>query len=264
MRMHKVIALSIVLCLVMSLAPLCAATAAFGDVPEGSWYKEPVQYCAERELMLGTGEHTFSPKTEMNRAMFVTVLYRIEQKLHQSAPTEPKKNEPTPMPPTQPTAPTADPTTPSAPPAPSPAPTEPKPTVTFSDVKQGAYYAEALAWAVENGIVHGYPDGTFHPGGTILRQDAACMIVRYVKASDPILLTYAVIDLEPLDLYVASEYAREDIYKVTDLYVMLGDKDGMFRPKGILNRAEAASLLMRLYQRRARETFWPPLDWPMD
>ena len=249
MRIRKVIALSIVLCLVMSLAPLCAAAAPFGDVPEGSWYKEPVQYCAEHGLMMGTGENTFSPGTPMTRAMFVTVLYRIDQKLSQSATTEPEKTEPTQVTPTQPTAPTAEPTAPTA-------PTEPKPA--FSDVKPDAYYAEAVAWAVENGVVQGYPDGTFRPDGTILRQDVACVIARYVKAAYPDLFRVPICEFEPIDMDNASQYAKTDIYFMADQDLMKGDENERFNPKSDLDRAEAATLLMRLYQRLTGET-WQ--DW---
>lgn len=50
----------------------------FIDVPAGEWYYEDVYYAVESGLFNGTGEHTFSPKAPMTRAMLVTVLYRLE------------------------------------------------------------------------------------------------------------------------------------------------------------------------------------------
>ena len=40
----------------------------------------------------------------------------------------------------------------------------------FSDVADGAWYADAVAWAAEHGIVSGVGGGAFTPGGTITRE----------------------------------------------------------------------------------------------
>ena len=37
----------------------------------------------------------------------------------------------------------------------------------FSDVEKGAYYEDAVKWAVQEGIVSGFSDGTFKPGQTV-------------------------------------------------------------------------------------------------
>ena len=39
----------------------------------------------------------------------------------------------------------------------------------FSDVPQGAWYGEAVAWAVENGITGGIGNGLFGPENTCTR-----------------------------------------------------------------------------------------------
>ncbi len=36
-------------------------------------------------------------------------------------------------------------------------------TAQFTDVADGKWYAEAIAWASENGIVNGFTDGRFQP-----------------------------------------------------------------------------------------------------
>ena len=48
----------------------------FKDVAKDSWYAEAVGYAYENGLMNGTGETEFSPDTDTNRAMLVTILYR--------------------------------------------------------------------------------------------------------------------------------------------------------------------------------------------
>ena len=49
----------------------------YRDVRSTAWYYEAVAYVTRNNLMVGTGTMTFSPDEEMNRAMLVTVLYRL-------------------------------------------------------------------------------------------------------------------------------------------------------------------------------------------
>ena len=51
---------------------------------------------------------------------------------------------------------------------------------TFSDVKAGRYYTEAVAWGEDLGIVKGMTDDTFSPEGTVTREQAATFLYRYV------------------------------------------------------------------------------------
>ena len=55
-----------------------AFAADFADVSEGAWYCDAVDYASDNGLMNGTGNGEFSPTMLMDRAMFVTVLYRME------------------------------------------------------------------------------------------------------------------------------------------------------------------------------------------
>ena len=48
----------------------------FSDVPEGAWYAEAVNYAVSHGLMNGMGGNQFEPDTSMTRAMLVTVLWR--------------------------------------------------------------------------------------------------------------------------------------------------------------------------------------------
>ena len=47
------------------------------------------------------------------------------------------------------------------------------------DVADGKWYAEAIAWASENGIVNGFTDGRFQPDTLITRQQLAAILYRY-------------------------------------------------------------------------------------
>ena len=50
----------------------------FTDVTEENWFYDAVQYVYGRGLMNGTSDTIFSPDGTMNRAMLVTILYRLE------------------------------------------------------------------------------------------------------------------------------------------------------------------------------------------
>lgn len=49
----------------------------FYDVPENAWYYDAVKYVYDNNLMNGTSATRFSPDGQTNRAMIVTILYRI-------------------------------------------------------------------------------------------------------------------------------------------------------------------------------------------
>ena len=49
----------------------------------------------------------------------------------------------------------------------------------FSDVQSGAYYSDAVIWAYQNGIVNGYPNGTFGINDNITREQIAKMLMVY-------------------------------------------------------------------------------------
>ena len=50
----------------------------FADVPVNSWFFEAVDYVYENELFTGTSATAFAPGLPMTRAMFVTVLHRLD------------------------------------------------------------------------------------------------------------------------------------------------------------------------------------------
>ena len=56
-----------------------SAALPFTDVKSGNWFYDAVKYAYEQGLMTGTSATTFAPNGTMNRAMIVTVLYRLEK-----------------------------------------------------------------------------------------------------------------------------------------------------------------------------------------
>lgn len=67
-------------CLLLSFSPaaFAATTQRFTDVPATAWYYDDVEYSAGHGYFNGTGGGAFSPDASMTRAMFVTVLARLD------------------------------------------------------------------------------------------------------------------------------------------------------------------------------------------
>ena len=55
---------------------------------------------------------------------------------------------------------------------------EPKTVSSFTDVPANAYYAKAVAWAVENGITNGMIATTFVPNATCTRSQSVTFLYR--------------------------------------------------------------------------------------
>lgn len=64
---RKLCALLLALGMIVSFAA-AAGAAAFADVPGGSWYASGVSLAAEKGIMTGTGETTFSPRRPVSWA----------------------------------------------------------------------------------------------------------------------------------------------------------------------------------------------------
>ena len=52
-------------------------------------------------------------------------------------------------------------------------------TGVFADVKADAYYAEAVQWAVENGVTNGTGEGKFSPDAICTRGQMVTFLYRY-------------------------------------------------------------------------------------
>lgn len=69
--------LLLVLTMLLALVPLPAQAAGFRDT-QGHWAEADIDMAVEQGLFTGTSATTFSPNASMTRAMFVTVLYRMD------------------------------------------------------------------------------------------------------------------------------------------------------------------------------------------
>ena len=121
---------------------------------------------------------------------------------------------------------------------------EPKSTAAFSDVIANQYYAKAIAWASENGIVSGYGD-TFGVGDSITREQFAVMLYRYVQYKGYDTTQGGMAVREFSDYEKISDYAKTALAWAVNAGIMHGMGDGTLAPQGQATRAEAATMLMQ-------------------
>ena len=110
----------------------------------------------------------------------------------------------------------------------------------FSDVSSSQWYANAVAWASENGIVAGFEDGTFAPDQAVTREQMALMLYKYTKSIDGDTATSS---LSYKDAASVSEWATEGVSWATAKGVIAGSDDGYLYPQNECTRAQAAAML---------------------
>lgn len=177
----------------------------FEDTPKNTWYGDAVGYIYTLGYMGSTSaaKDTFEPSTTTTRAMFVTILGRFHG-IDISGYT----------------------------------------TTPFSDVKEGQWYTPYVAWAYENGIVSGYPDGRFGIIDTITREQIVTILYRYDAPS----YTY---EESTLDTYTdnsqVGSYAKEAIAWAVDNGIIKGTSATTLAPKKTASRAEIAQIILNYF-----------------
>ena len=170
----------------------------FADVPANSYYADAVLWAAKNGITGGIGNGLFGPNQPCTRAQIVTFLWRA---------------------------------------AGSP---EPKAMSSFADVSMDAYYAKAVAWAVENGITTGTGDGKFSPDATCPRAQSVTFLFRAIgKLVDS--------KAEFSDVLTDSYYANAVAWAVEN-GVTNGIGDELFGPNNSCTRAQIVTFLFRAYQ----------------
>ena len=119
---------------------------------------------------------------------------------------------------------------------------EPKAEANFRDVAADSYYAKAVAWANENGIVLGMGDGTFDPDSAVTREQMVTIFFRYAKFCG-VKTEAGTLDAFR-DAASVSDYAREAMGWAVKAGLVKGDGQDLM-PKATASRAQAAAILHR-------------------
>ena len=113
----------------------------------------------------------------------------------------------------------------------------------FTDVEAGTWYADAVAWAAENGIVNGTTDTTFAPGEDITREQLVTVLYRYAESKGYDVSASADLSGYP-DAGQVQDYAQPAMAWAVAEGIVEG-VDGNLNPTGDATRAQIATILMR-------------------
>ena len=117
---------------------------------------------------------------------------------------------------------------------------EPKTASSFTDVPANAYYAKAVAWAVENGITNGMTETTFAPDATCTRGQSVTFLYRALKGTASGSANFT-------DVKSDAFYADAINWAVAN-NVTNGTSNTTFSPDADCTRAEIVTFLYRAYQ----------------
>ena len=181
-----------------TFAPEKTAADYFADVPANSYYADAVLWAAKNGITGGIGNGLFGPNQPCTRAQIVTFLWR--------AAGSPVVNY----------------------------------AMNMTDVAEDAYYAEAVRWALSEGITTGTGDGKFSPDTTCTRAQSVTFLFRAIgKLVDS--------KAEFSDVLTDSYYANAVAWAVEN-GVTNGIGDGLFGPNNSCTRAQIVTFLFRAYQ----------------
>jgi hypothetical protein len=114
------------------------------------------------------------------------------------------------------------------------------PTSSFSDVSQGYWALTYIETAKQEGIISGYPDGTFRPNQPITRAEIAKMIAEAVGLGEATSFQPIFKDVD------ANFWAAYYIMSVYFHNIVSGYPDGTFKPTKVATRAEAAKMIFQM------------------
>ena len=114
----------------------------------------------------------------------------------------------------------------------------------FEDVRNGEWYAAAVCWAQENGIVKGCSDREFVPERAISRQEIAVILKRYAEFKGETVDKIGELSMFT-DKAKVSDWASDSMVWAVGAGLLNGRTDGEIDPHGKATRAEAASMMMR-------------------
>lgn len=124
-------------------------------------------------------------------------------------------------------------------------------TTAFTDVAADQYYADAVAWAAQNGIVAGINATTFAPNNAITRDQMAAILYRYAQFKG-----YDVSARADLSAYTdaasVGAYATNAMAWANSTELITGTSATALSPAGQATRAQVATILIRFCENVAK------------
>lgn len=114
----------------------------------------------------------------------------------------------------------------------------------FEDVLPGSWYAQAVSWAYDKGIVTGVTATSFQPGAPVTRAQLCAILCRYAALTGKNTAASASLDAF-IDRAQVSAYAEASVRWALQAGLLTGVGDGRLAPRSGATRAQLAVLLQR-------------------
>ncbi|MBP1989917.1 FG-GAP-like repeat-containing protein [Paenibacillus eucommiae] len=175
----------------------------FKDI-SGHWGKAIICEAAEAGIVNGVSEHAFNPDGLVTRAQFALMLFRTL-----SLPGNAENA-----------------------------------SISFKDGNTiPAWSKAAIQYAVDQGIVNGYPDGTFRPNATISRTEMSAMLARAMKWKADSKEATSFADDKEIPVW-----GKPFVLEAFNHNILTGREGNRFEPNAQITRAESAVALTRLWK----------------
>lgn len=132
---------------------------------------------------------------------------------------------------------------------------------TLSDINNNEYYADAVKWAVNNGVVNGYANGTFKPNKSVSREELLVILrnyLRYKNGEEAVTVkdngTYETFS----DINEVDDYAKSAVMWAVENTVIRGRYNGgklCIDPNGVSIRADVACMFYNFCKKYDIESF---------
>ena len=120
-------------------------------------------------------------------------------------------------------------------------------TVSFSDVPDGAWYADAVETLASLGMFTGYPDGTFHPNSTITRAEFAAAALSFADMAPSARCSFPDVS--------AQDWFYPYVASAAEYGWIGGYPDGTYRPNSNITRAEVTIIVNNMLGRVADQSY---------
>ena len=108
-------------------------------------------------------------------------------------------------------------------------------SISFSDIKESAWYYESVTAMSKAGIINGYTDGTFRPDNPITRAEFVTMIMQNKTLTE--------FDKIPFTDVKSDLWSAKYIYSAYKAKYIDGYDDNTFKPDNLITRAEAVKII---------------------
>lgn len=196
------------------------AEVGFSDVKQGTWYYDCVSYNAEKGYVSGYANGNFGPEDSLQRQDFVVILSKV-LKADVSSYAH-------------------------------------KANAKLRDIHPNGYYAAAVNWAVDKGLISGYENGKFGVGDYITREQIATILYRCVgtpeiEDGDNLLSDFS-------DSLSVSAFAKDSMIWAVKNEVIAGSSDKRLMSRNYASRSQICAVIMRIDTRGIVQTIIERLD----